>query len=539
MIDNIKKNGVVFTPNDLADFMSKQALSNLKKDKSEELIILEPSAGDGALVYSIINNALRFGYKKIKLYAFDINQDFLDVLKAEVNKVFPFVDLICMCVDFINFAYTNTSVKADIIISNPPYVRIQNMEKKYLDFADSKLDLGGRIDLYHIFICLLDRVLSKNGVISIIVSNKFISNKAGISLRNYIVNSYSIDGIYDFGDTKMFSASVLPVVLIMHFGKTESEKAEFFSIYSSKDVYTTSNDLFAAIENNENYAMRNNELYKILYGVLCIENNSWSLKTNSDEEFLINTKANTKFYFSDFAKIKVGIKTTADKVFISDKWDLMANEKPELLRKLITHRVAGQYFSKLFDSYQVLYPYVEVSGKKKVVDLEEYPLTKKYLLSNYSTLSSRTYIQNSNKEWYEIWVPHTPSSWDKKKIVFRDIAEKPTFWLVDKGAVVNGDCYWFDFNDNITEEVIYLILAIANSTFIEKYYDLKFNNKLYSGRRRFMTQYVEKFPIFDPKSDFAKEIINILKNASKSKMVSSQDIETLNKLVMDGFNQKN
>ena len=80
---------------------------------------------------------------------------------------------------------------------------------------------------------------------------------------------------------------------------------------------------------------------------------------------------------------------------------------------------------------------------------------------------------------------HSPEQWQKRKIVFRDISEHPQFWLAKSGEVVNGDCYWFDFKDNITEEVILLILAIANSTFIEKYYDLKFNNKLYSGRRRF------------------------------------------------------
>jgi hypothetical protein len=52
---------------------------------------------------------------------------------------------------------------------------------------------------------------------------------------------------------------------------------------------------------------------------------------------------------------------------------------------------------------------------------------------------------------------------------------------------------------------------VGNSTFIEKFYDLSFNNKLYAGRRRFITQYVEKFPIPDPCSHLGQKIINLAK----------------------------
>ena len=50
-------------------------------------------------------------------------------------------------------------------------------------------------------------------------------------------------------------------------------------------------------------------------------------------------------------------------------------------------------------------------------------------------------------------------------------------------------------------------MAVANSRFIESYYDHAFNNKLYAGRRRFMTQYVEKFPLPAPELLDSREII--------------------------------
>jgi len=154
-------------------------------------------------------------------------------------------------------------------------------------------------------------------------------------------------------------------------------------------------------------------------------------------------------------------------------------------------------------------------------------------LQHREQLEKRTYIKKANRNWYEIWVPQNPASWEKTKIVFRDITEHPQFWIDDSKAVVNGDCYWMDFNDDVTEEIIYLVLAIANSTFIEKYYDMKFNNKLYSGKRRFMTQYVEQFPIPYPDSPLAQELISLVKQIianptdQKNNSISKQTIDTV------------
>ena len=67
------------------------------------------------------------------------------------------------------------------------------------------------------------------------------------------------------------------------------------------------------------------------------------------------------------------------------------------------------------------------------------------------------------------------------------------------GAVVNGDCYWSKLRLDVDPDWLYLMLAVANSEVATTYYDTVFHNKLYAGRRRFMTQYVKEFPL--PKLD--------------------------------------
>lgn len=134
-------------------------------------------------------------------------------------------------------------------------------------------------------------------------------------------------------------------------------------------------------------------------------------------------------------------------------------------------------------------------------------------------------------------MPQNPDLWKQPKLVFRDIVERPTFWLDIEGAVVNGDCYWLTCDDPDDTDLLWLAAAVGNSTFIERFYDYRFNNKLYSGRRRFMTQYVESFPLPDPTGSIGKKIISkarLLYDAIPSADDGSL-CEELNAMVWEAF----
>ena len=80
--------------------------------------------------------------------------------------------------------------------------------------------------------------------------------------------------------------------------------------------------------------------------------------------------------------------------------------------------------------------------------------------------------------------------------------------------------------------MLWLAAAVGNSTFIERFYDYRFHNKLYAGRRRFITQYVEKFPIPDPETSLGREIIAQAKRIYEC--ISSPDVVHLQK-ELDGM----
>ena len=128
-----------------------------------------------------------------------------------------------------------------------------------------------------------------------------------------------------------------------------------------------------------------------------------------------------------------------------------------------------------------------------------------------AALEARTYLIDAGRKWYELWVPQDPAAWPSPKLVFPDISDKPIFWIDTDGGVVNGECYWLQCENKDEQDLLWLALAVANSSFIEAFYDHRFNNKLYAGRRRYITQYVELFPLPNPKCDEAMSIIDLAK----------------------------
>jgi hypothetical protein len=149
-------------------------------------------------------------------------------------------------------------------------------------------------------------------------------------------------------------------------------------------------------------------------------------------------------------------------------------------------------------------------GRRAAVDLDKYPGARAYLERHRERLTSRRYVIEGGRHWYEIWVPQNPEDWSKPKIVFPDISEQPRFFLDEEGSIVNGDSYWITLKPGQDARWLPMMLAVANSSFIVKYYDTAFGNKLYAGRRRFMTQYVRRFPLPRLDSQAAAQLVRLV-----------------------------
>jgi adenine-specific DNA-methyltransferase len=506
-----KKFGRHYTPKVLADFISQRIIDQWsRKSRNSRIRLLDPAVGDGELLSSMLS-ALKDHEGGIDVFGFDTDLRALRTAGTKLGAIHPRCSYSFRHKDFLTESQAS---QFDMVIANPPYVRTQVMGAERSRRLAREFGLSGRIDLYQAFIQAIARALRPGGIAGIIVSNRFMTTKAGASVRKSILENFNVSQVWDLGDTRLFEAAVLPAILILKKkeGQGAPRKTGITSIYSLNDgiARAAAGDAIQALSKTGIVRIRGGGLFQVRHGFLDhgdAATGIWRVADDKSQRWLVTVSKNSICTFKDIGAMRVGVKTCADTVFIRTDWnDLGEAERPELLFQLTTHHVARRFKALPRSKYQILYPHIAHEGRRMAVDLGLYPRTAAYLDRYRRQLEEREYIVKAGRHWYEIWVPQAPDLWSRPKLVFRDISEKPTFWLDLDGSIVNGDCYWLVGGKSCSSELLWLALGVANSSFIEEYYDINFPNRLYAGRRRFIKQYVERFPLPDPSSVRAQRI---------------------------------
>lgn len=544
----IKNTGATFTPKGLADYLTSRILSYVN---DKEVRVLDPACGDGELLVSM-GEQLSARNIDFTLNGYDLNEEYLSLAKERsyrfgkqknnfINGDFlKVVDINQnqLALNFLGTKDNSVNESADIVIANPPYVRTQILGTEQAQLLAQKFDLKGRVDLYYPFLIAMTASLKMGGIIGVITSNRYLLTKSGESVRKFLNENYEILEIIDLGDTKLFDAAVLPAIFIgKKKGNVEAinNAAKFIKVYEELNGYKgelkPADNIYDVLNTtNSGYFSVNAKRYKKTDGVLMCRTTkgySWELLSDSESLWVNKVDNNASCFVGDLFKVRVGIKTTADKVFINDEWDKLGTEKPEedLLKDLISQENIGRWGTTAKATLQILYPHYDKDGNKTTIDIEQFPKAKKYFEKFEARLKERKYLIDAGRKWFEIWVPHNPAYWNLPKLVFPDISLLPRFYFDEGGKLVNGNCYWIVAENKENIDKLLLVQGVSNSKLMTKYHDLVFNNKLYSGRRRYFTQYVEKYPLPDCNSSVAKTIIKIVK-----KLNAENDAEKINVL---------
>ena len=562
--EQIKSTGATFTPKGLADFLALEITKYI--DTNQSLSVLDPSCGEGELLLSI-KKVLDDKNLEYSLSGFDTNQSYLEEANSrfellDSNKVRlkqgDFLELVDLSDNQLSLGFgdkkedSKVSYSADVIIANPPYVRTQVLGSKKAQELAKKFNLKGRVDLYYPFLISMTESLKEGGILGVITSNRYLSTKGGESIRKYLVENYEILEVIDLGDTKLFDAAVLPAIFIgrkrsSKNGNSIKKEAQFIKLYEELNGYngelTAVGSIYDILKNSDSGHFNVGEKrYKRTNGLLKYESNSgspWQMLSKTEANWINLVQKNAKGFVGNFFKVRVGIKTTADKVFISDDWERLGSSMPErqLLKELISQENIERWGVNDKVRLKVLYTHELEEGKKKTINIDNYPLAKEYFLSHSEQLKGRKYVISAGREWFEIWVPQNPKYWKMPKLVFPDISVNPRFYFDNGGKIVNGNCYWIVAQNPKEEELLLLIQGVANTKLMTKYHDLVFNNKLYSGRRRYFSQFVEQYPIPDSDSPESKQIISLVKTLNgtmEKEKQQSLEIE-LEKLVASAF----
>lgn len=537
-----KVTGAHYTPAGLGQFVANKIWEHIKNNIPGTIItVLDPACGDGELLLSFVECVPEDWRQYIKLIGVDTDSLAFQNARSRLQNLgvksidLRLGDFLQLCIrELTTSSNTPNSFldQIDIIIANPPYVRTQVLGAEKSQQLASAFNLSGRVDLYHAFIVAMKHCLKIDGIMGIITSNRFIATKSGDTVRKLLTRDFDILELVDLGDTKLFEAAVLPAVLIARHREAPifhiSQTSEFMKIYETKHDSSKQefDNIYEALQNQKAGVVEvQGSKYRITSGIIEIPatgKNPWVMVSHDEKIWLgkINRVATCRI--ADITKVRVGVKTTADEVFIREAWDDLPQEiRPEsnLLYPLISSSDTSKWHSITESNKRkkILYTHFIDNGKRSVISLKDYPRATAYFETHRKRLEGRKYVIKANRQWYEIWVPQNPAAWQNPKIVFPDISPDPHFLYDIDGHVVDGNCYWMSFNRGKDEDWMYLILGVANSKLMTRYHDLSFNNKLYAGRRRYLTQYVEKYPLPDVYSSASQCVIKIVQNIIHNK----------------------
>ncbi|MBN1996646.1 Eco57I restriction-modification methylase domain-containing protein [candidate division KSB1 bacterium] len=117
---------------------------------------------------------------------FDWKLDFPEILNENVTKEIGF----------------------NIVIANPPYLKVQHIPKDLIDFFNSRYNsTKGKYDIYVIFIEKSFSLIKKSGCIVFINPHRFLFADYGKSLRNIILNSTALNKLIYFGVDQIFETA--------------------------------------------------------------------------------------------------------------------------------------------------------------------------------------------------------------------------------------------------------------------------------------------------------------------------------------------
>ena len=239
-------------------------------------------------------------------------------------------------------------------------------------------------------------------------------------MRHLLKTKFQLAEIFDLGDTKIFAAAVLPAV-VTGFREGISDpidrsgpkrQTKFHRIYRVEDACDSEKPQAASLGSETVLELIDNESkiggfaadscrVSIERGELIAgENDSvWTLINSASRRWLDQVRKTQVRCFDDVVDIKVGIKTTADSVFIRDDWsefDGFDREK-KLLRPLITHHDARRWEIET-PGRRVLYPYDCRADQRSVIELKQFPTIAGYLASHRERLEGRQYVVDGGAE---------------------------------------------------------------------------------------------------------------------------------------------
>jgi adenine-specific DNA-methyltransferase len=519
----LEPKGVVYTKGwvvelllDLAGYRSNENLV--------DAVAVEPAAGDGAFLGPMIERLIASCRKLARplsncrdsLVAYELDVASADRARALTVKVLTdrgvktsiAEDLAGSWVRTGDYLFEASSLEADFIIGNPPYVRLEDIpEETAALYRETYSTMRGRADLYVAFFEAALRQLKTNGVCAFICADRWMRNQYGAELRALVTSAYSVEVILEMHNADAFHDEVdaYPAITVI---RQKGQGPAVVASAGADAVKTTPQKLAAML-----HATGQRETPALPEGLKTALIDKWFKGSdpwpcNSLEQLALLRKLEDQFLaLESGAKVGIGVATGNDGVFITKDTALV---EPSRLLKLAL--VRDIWSGKLEWSGNYL---VDPWNSKGLVELEKYPRLKAYFEKHGAALKKRHTATRNKAGWYKTIdrVTHTLTA--KTKLYIPDI-KNTLDPVLDRGETYPHHNLYFIQSDTWDLEVLGgLLLSAVGQFFVASY-----GVRMRGGYWRFQAQYLRRIRVPDPKAIsklHAKELVEAFRQRDRKR----------------------
>ncbi|MBM2815679.1 MAG: Type site-specific deoxyribonuclease [Ignavibacteria bacterium] len=414
------------------------------------------------------------------------------------------------------FADVMKSGGFDVVIGNPPYVRIQNLEKDEIEYFNQNYKTAkGNYDIYCLFVEKGYKINKSSGLLSFILPHRFFKTDYGEGLREFLSKTKSIESIFDFDGYYVFgNASINTCVLLLN-KDSQTSDIDYLRIKDHK----LSQDEIVEIQKNESSLTEHFESGKVKKELL--SKDYWNFVFN-DELLLFEKLAKQKKLGDLELKILVGLQTSADPVYILKLLDeskkyfhvysRQTKKEYKLEREIMFPLLRGTNVIKYeYPKYTdlLIFPYNIINKKAELIDSKtmqaKYPNIWEYFKVCRKQLKKRD-RGNLSYPWYAFARNQNLTKFNHPKIMTTVLSGHNSFTIDIEGKFYfvgggNAGVYGIQLKDK--SEYLY-ILGLLNSKPLNWYHS-KIALRCYQTAYSYGKRFIEKLPVPDPKKFNAEE----------------------------------
>ncbi|EON75230.1 putative type IIS restriction/modification enzyme [Lunatimonas lonarensis] len=416
----------------------------------------------------------------------------------------------------------------DLVIGNPPYIRIQdlmNSEQDIVSYLNKAYESTGKgnYDIYIPFIELGYKLLKTRGQLAYIMPHKFLNANYGVPIREFLRKNTFPTKIVHFGSSQVFEdATTYTGIFFMTKGKNDG--VAFLNWPTPHEVLSIEESLF----DKTSYASLGSEPWEFL---------------GSQELQVMNSLKRSGLTLESIAdRIFQGLKTSADKIYIvkkleetettykvySDAW----NQEFELEKTFLFPLIKGgnsRPFRISETELLILFPYQD----GKLVELDNLekaaPNIFTYLKQNKEFLENRENQRFKGESWHQYGRSQAIDIVKYPKIFTPDIAPSPRFSYDQNGRFMfTGGAaggYGIVPKEGVSS---YFLLGILNSSVTEWFMKLT-STQMRGGWLSFESRYIKNIPM--PSNLESKELEDLVLLATKMEAYDGALKNQIDKLV--------